>query len=77
MPWHWPFIRLKLVDVRDNDSDKNKTREAALLLDLITPILKAWTGEWCCKANDLAIQVLGGYGYTREYPVEQFYRDNR
>ncbi|HNV83551.1 MAG TPA: acyl-CoA dehydrogenase, partial [Arenimonas sp.] len=30
-----------------------------------------------CKANDLAIQILGGYGYTREYPVEQFYRDNR
>jgi butyryl-CoA dehydrogenase len=29
------------------------------------------------KANDLAIQVLGGYGYTREYPVEQYWRDNR
>ncbi len=29
------------------------------------------------KANDLAIQILGGYGYTREYPVEQCYRDNR
>ncbi|MGH8051209.1 MAG: acyl-CoA dehydrogenase [Arenimonas sp.] len=71
------FYSAQLIDVRDNDSDKNKTREAALLLDLITPILKAWTGEWCCKANDLAIQVLGGYGYTREYPVEQFYRDNR
>src|SRR5690606_8705558 len=28
-------------------------------------------------ANDLAIQVLGGYGYTRDYPVEQLYRDNR
>jgi hypothetical protein len=29
------------------------------------------------EANSLAIQVHGGYGYTREYPVEQFYRDNR
>ncbi len=47
------------------------------LLDLLTPIVKAWTAEWMTKANDLAIQVLGGYGYTREYPVEQYWRDNR
>ena len=71
------FYCAQLIDVRDNDTDKSRTREASLLLDLITPILKAWSGEWCCKANDLAIQILGGYGYTREYPVEQYYRDNR
>ncbi len=47
------------------------------LLDLLTPIVKAWTAEWMVKANDLAIQVLGGYGYTREYPIEQYWRDNR
>ena len=47
------------------------------LLDLLTPIVKAWTADWMVKANDLAIQVLGGYGYTREYPVEQYWRDNR
>ncbi len=47
------------------------------LLDLLTPIVKSWTAEYGCKANDLAIQVLGGSGYTRDYPVEQFYRDNR
>jgi len=47
------------------------------LLDLLTPIAKAWTAEWMVKANDLAIQVLGGYGYTREFPVEQYWRDNR
>jgi len=71
------FYSAQLIDVRDNDPDADKVREAKLLLELITPILKAWSGEWCCKANDLAIQILGGYGYTREYPVEQFYRDNR
>jgi len=48
-----------------------------LKLGFITPVIKAWSGEWCTKANDLAIQVLGGYGYTREYPVEQYWRDNR
>jgi len=50
---------------------------ATLLLDVLTPIVKAWPSQWCLLANDHAIQVHGGYGYTREYPVEQFYRDNR
>ena len=48
-----------------------------LLLGMLTPIAKSWPSQWCLEANSLAIQVLGGYGYTREYPVEQFYRDNR
>ena len=66
-----------LVDIRSNDADAAKRRDAQALLELLTPIIKAWSGEWCCKANDDAIQILGGYGYTREYPVEQHYRDNR
>jgi len=66
-----------LVDVRDNDSDATRREQAQLRLEVLTPIVKAWSGEWCCKANDDAIQILGGYGYTREYPVEQNYRDNR
>jgi alkylation response protein AidB-like acyl-CoA dehydrogenase len=51
--------------------------EAALLLEMLTPIAKSWPSEWCLEANSLAIQVLGGYGYTRDYPVEQYWRDNR
>jgi butyryl-CoA dehydrogenase len=51
--------------------------DAGLLLDLLTPIAKSWPSQWCLEANSLAIQIHGGYGYTREYPVEQFYRDNR
>ena len=51
--------------------------ENDLLLDVLTPIVKAWPSQWCRLANDHAIQIHGGYGYTREYPVEQFYRDNR
>src|SRR3546814_14237165 len=38
---------------------------------------KSWPSEWCLEANSLAIQVLGGYGYTRDFPVEQYWRDNR
>ncbi len=52
-------------------------RQAQELLDLLTPIVKSWPSEFCLKANELAIQILGGHGYTREYPVEQYYRDNR
>ncbi len=48
-----------------------------MLLEILTPIAKAWPSEWCLEANKLAIQVLGGYGYTRDYPVERLYRDNR
>jgi butyryl-CoA dehydrogenase len=62
---------------RAHDPDPAVQREAALLLDLLTPIVKSWGSDSSLKANELAIQVLGGYGYTREYPVEQFYRDNR
>ena len=50
---------------------------AGLLLEILTPIAKSWPSQWCLAANDLAIQVHGGYGYTRDYPVEQLYRDNR
>ncbi len=48
-----------------------------MLLDILTPVAKSWPSQWCLEANSLAIQVLGGYGYTREYDVEQHYRDNR
>ncbi|CAM4282265.1 acyl-CoA dehydrogenase [Acinetobacter pragensis] len=51
--------------------------DSALLLDLITPVVKSFPSAYGPKANDLAIQVLGGAGYTREYPLEQCYRDNR
>ncbi|MDZ7590909.1 MAG: acyl-CoA dehydrogenase [Rubrivivax sp.] len=52
-------------------------RDAGLLLELLTPIAKSWPSEWCLEANSLAIQVLGGYGYTRDFMVEQYWRDNR
>ncbi len=65
-----------LVD-HERDPDEAVRRDSHLLLELLTPIVKAWGSEYALKANELAIQILGGYGYTREYPVEQNYRDNR
>jgi alkylation response protein AidB-like acyl-CoA dehydrogenase len=67
----------RLVDEARAEVDANERGQLTLLLDILTPIAKSWPSQWCLAANDLAIQVHGGYGYTREYKVEQFYRDNR
>ena len=63
-------------DTQTGASEPDRQR-AADLLDLLTPVVKSWPSKYCLKANDLAIQVLGGSGYIREYPLEQLYRDNR
>ncbi|MDP9526515.1 acyl-CoA dehydrogenase [Pseudomonas protegens] len=67
----------RLFDDTTTLADEAGRRQAHELLDLLTPIVKSWPSEFCLKANELAIQILGGHGYTREYPVEQYYRDNR
>uniref|UniRef100_UPI002738D7CA acyl-CoA dehydrogenase family protein n=1 Tax=Stenotrophomonas sp. YIM B06876 TaxID=3060211 RepID=UPI002738D7CA len=67
----------RLVDEQKTSDSDCARAEAGLLLDLLTPIVKSWPSQWCLEANSLAIQIHGGYGYTREYPVEQYWRDNR
>lgn len=57
--------------------DAQSADDARLLLEVLTPVAKSWPSEWCLEANSLAIQVHGGYGYTRDFPVEQYWRDNR
>ena len=48
-----------------------------LLLDLLTPITKTYPSEMCCLTTSAAVQILGGAGYTTDFPVEQFYREAR
>ncbi len=67
----------RLVDDSKTAQGKEDQEAAQTLLDFLTPIVKSWPSKYALKANDLAIQVLGGAGYIREYPVEQYYRDNR
>ena len=66
----------RLVDEQHTGAS-DAAAEAEMLLDLITPVVKSWPSRWCLEANSLAIQVLGGCGYTRDFPVEQYWRDNR
>ncbi len=74
-------LALQLYCARLVDEQKTAETQAAddarLLLEVLTPIAKSWPSEWCLEANSLAIQVHGGYGYTRDFPVEQYWRDNR
>ena len=67
----------QLVDDEKTAPELAERERATLLLEMLTPIAKSWPSQWCLEANSLAIQVHGGYGYTIDYPAEQFYRDNR
>ena len=66
-----------LIDRQRTSESSEQNKHVGLLLDILTPIAKSWPAEFCLEANKHAIQILGGYGYTRDYPVERFYRDNR
>jgi alkylation response protein AidB-like acyl-CoA dehydrogenase len=58
-------------------SDGEERAGNAALLALLTPIAKTWPAEYGLAANDVAIQVHGGYGYTRDFEVGQLWRANR
>ena len=66
----------RLVDEL-HTGDESQQHQAQWLLEVLTPIVKSWPSEWCLEGNSLAIQIHGGYGYTRDFPVEQYWRDQR
>ncbi|RMX18899.1 acyl-CoA dehydrogenase [Vandammella animalimorsus] len=70
------LMAARLVDEQHTGAPESAA-QARLLLEVLTPIAKSWPSEWCLEANSLAIQIHGGYGYTRDFPVEQYWRDNR
>ena len=67
----------RLIDDQEAPPSPEAAHRAHHLLALLAPVMKCWMALYGVQANSLAIQVLGCYGYTRDYPVEQFYRDNR
>jgi len=71
------FYCARLVDELAISEDREERAWRSALLGLLTPVVKSWPAEHCLEANKWAIQILGGYGYTRDYPVERYYRDNR
>src|SRR5690606_10274282 len=57
----------RLVDDIASLDDAAEVQKASTLLGVLTPIAKSWPSQWCLTANDLAIQVMGGAGYTRDF----------
>lgn len=66
-----------LFEDQHSHPDADARHEAELLLDILTPVVKSWPSTYGCVSNDMAIQILGGSGYTRDYLLEQLYRDQR
>jgi alkylation response protein AidB-like acyl-CoA dehydrogenase len=64
-----------LTDVSYYSEDEAEREKAKDLVDLLTPIAKAFPTDMGFKMAELAIQVHGGYGYIKEYGVEQHMRD--
>lgn len=71
------FYAARLVDVEKYDADPDQRARTHQILDLLTPVIKGWISDATLRANHEAIQIHGGYGYTRDFQVEQIYRDNR
>lgn len=71
------FYAVSLTEDVATADTKPERQRAMVLLDVLTPVVKSWSAKYGCQANDMAIQILAGYGYLSENPVEQLYRDQR
>jgi butyryl-CoA dehydrogenase len=67
----------QLSDRLTHEKDQIVKNELENLLNLLTPIAKSFPSEMGVWSTSAAIQILGGAGYTRDFPVEQYFRDAR
>lgn len=62
-----------LVHVTDGEEKENNR----LLLEILTPMAKTYPSEMGVLSTSQSVQTFGGYGFTEDFPVEQYYRDIR
>ncbi|WP_035483419.1 acyl-CoA dehydrogenase [Algoriphagus marincola] len=67
----------RLMDETIHEPIPDRKKEKHLLLELLTPIAKSYPSEMGVLSTSAAVQVLGGAGYTQDFPVEQYYREAR
>ena len=65
------------IDVSLNHPNKEVKQEAEEIVSLMTPVIKSFFSDAGMEITNEAIQVFGGYGYTKDQGIEQLYRDNR
>ncbi len=75
-------LRVLETSKRTLNKDEEKERKQQLrtfkrLNGMLTPMSKYYTSETCCRVADLAVQVLGGSGYMKDYAAERYLRDAR
>jgi len=56
-------------------SEGEEAKHYKQFVEVLTPICKAWCSEWGLQTAHQCLQVYGGYGFTKEYPAEQYMRD--
>jgi len=64
----WQDLALELPDGDDKQHYQS-------LVDFMTPIIKAYCSDMGFRVCETALQCLGGYGYSKDYPIEQYLRD--
>ncbi|MBN2497502.1 MAG: acyl-CoA dehydrogenase [Deltaproteobacteria bacterium] len=67
----------RYIDLSEKAEDEEARRTHMNLVELLTPVCKAYGSDMGFRVNEMAIQVFGGYGYCQEYPVEQYCRDQK
>jgi alkylation response protein AidB-like acyl-CoA dehydrogenase len=70
-------LALQLSKYLDLSKAGVETEKHELLVDFLVPIVKTFPSEYGILSTSAAMQCLGGYGYCRDFPVEQYFRDIR
>ena len=65
------------TEVSLNHDDQKIKQEALDMVSLMTPVVKSLFSDLGMEITSDAMQIFGGYGYTKDQGIEQFYRDNR
>lgn len=69
------YFTIYCVDKVKVSTDEKEQEKWQGFLELLTPIVKSYGSDMAFRVSEVAMQVHGGYGYTMEYPIDQFMRD--
>ena len=71
------FWMSQQVDVSLNHPETSVRKKASEIVGLLTPVIKSFFTDMGMEITNEAIQIFGGYGFTKDQGVEQLFRDNR